>query len=175
MKISAEALIRLSNQHNSIPMYIDGLPAKSVYSQYRDEVPSIHGIIAYLCRYQHVTLKRQKDICETLNPCFGTYDSRNDPEFDFTMARTTGCLVRELCHFRGQMISYIQGLPPEHGSRIGTHAVLGTMALSQWLEYFLLHESRELFRIFKIACAIRTDAGDAGTFITISGQQQKSG
>ena len=35
-------------------------------------------------------------------------------------------------------------------SRVGTHAVLGRMNVCQWLEFFLLHETLQYYKIFKM-------------------------
>ena len=156
MKISEQAISRLSTQHQSIRVYIDGLPAATLHRQYQEDVPPIHEIIAYLCRYQYVWFERVKSMCRNLNPCFSTYDAQKDPHFRFMIAKTNGCLVRELFSFREDITGYIKALPGSYGSRIGTHAVFGRMCLNEWIEFFLLHESRELFKIFKLSCAIRS-------------------
>jgi hypothetical protein len=175
MQITEQAIARLSSQHQSIRMYIDGLPARTLSKRYLDDASSIHEIIAYLCRYQYVSFERIVSMCRSLNPCFSAYNTENDPQFSFIAAKTTGCLLRELISFRGDMTAFVRGLPPEYGSRVGTHAVFGKMSLNEWLEFFLLHESRELFRIFRLACAIRTSECSGDTIFAMPWLQHKSG
>lgn len=39
--------------------------------------------------------------------------------------------------------------------RTGTHPVFGTMTITQWLNFFLLHEANHLFTIFKLAAELK--------------------
>ena len=151
MKISAQALNRFSSQHKIIKYYIDGLHPEDIYKRVSPDRWAIHEIIAYMCRYQYVFFSRIKSIMSEVNPFFEMYKPDDDAEFKFTAARTTGSLLHEIYRVRQEMIHQMEKLDDASGSRIGTHAILGKMALSQWLEFFLLHESNQLFKIFKAA------------------------
>ena len=60
-------------------------------------------------------------------------------------------MLHEIYRVRQELIDQLEKLNENYGSRIGTHAILGKMSLSQWIEFFLLHESNQLFKIFKTA------------------------
>lgn len=151
MEISAHTLTRLSTQHKIIKYYIDGLPPEAIYKRLSSDKWSIHELIAYLCRYQYIFLCRIKAISSEVNPFFEMYKPDEDPEYLFTAAKTTGSLLHEIYRIRQDMISQLEKLENNSGSRIGTHAILGKMTLAQWIEFFLLHESNQLFKIFKAA------------------------
>jgi hypothetical protein len=151
MKLSEQALSRFTIQHKMIRTYIDGLPPEAIYQRYNPDLWSIHETIAYLCRYQYVFLSRINKICTEFDPFFERYEPETDPELPFTIARTTGSLLHEIDRIRMDLVHFLKELPEHYDSRIGSHAILGTMKLSQWLEFFLLHESSQLFKIFKLS------------------------
>lgn len=151
MEIPAQTLSRFSTQHKIIKYYIDGLPPEAIYRRLTPDKWAIHEIIAYMCRYQYVFLNRLKSITSELNPFFEMYKPDDDPEFTFTAAKTTGSLLHEIYRIREELIGQLSKLKENYGSRAGTHAILGKMSLTQWVEFFLLHESNQLFKIFKTA------------------------
>src|SRR5688572_1831338 len=151
MDIPVQTLNRFATQHKIIKYYIDGLPPEAIYKRLNPDKWSIHEIVAYMCRYQYVFLNRIKAITTEFNPFFEMYKPDEDPEFSFTAAKTTGSLLHEIYRVRQDLVDLLEKLNPNHASRIGTHAILGQMSLSQWVEFFLLHESNQLFKIFKTA------------------------
>lgn len=151
MILCERMLDRFNNQHKSIKSYIDDLPPEAIYNRIADDKFSIHETIAYLTRYHHVFIERLLRMKNEVNPYFEMYMPDEDGEFKFTVAKTTGSLLHELYRLREEIIQIIQDLPAEASSRVGTHAVLGRMNINQWLEFFLLHESNQLFKIFKMA------------------------
>ena len=151
MELPAETFNRFATQHKIIKYYIDGLPPEAIYKRLSPDKWSIHEIIAYMCRYQYVFFNRIKEIASEVNPFFETYKPDEDPEFSFTAAKTTGSLLHEIYRVRQDIISLIENLGEKQSLRFGTHAILGKMNLGQWIEFFLLHESNQLFKIFKTA------------------------
>ncbi|WP_026898533.1 DinB family protein [Daejeonella oryzae] len=151
MEIPAPTILRFSSQYKIIKYYIDGLPPEAIYSRFSEEKFSIHESIAYLCRYQYIFLSRLKKISQEVNPFFEIYSPEDDSEFCFTAAKTSGSLLHEIYRVRDEMIQIISKLSSEQFGRFGTHAILGKMNLTQWIEFFLLHESNQLFKIFKSA------------------------
>jgi hypothetical protein len=151
MEIPAETFSRFATQHKIIKYYIDGLPPEAIYKRLGPDKWSIHEIIAYMCRYQYVFFNRIKEITSEVNPFFETYKPEEDVEFSFTAAKTTGSLLHEIYRIRQDIITVIENLADNQCLRFGTHAILGKMNLCQWVEFFLLHESNQLFKIFKTA------------------------
>jgi hypothetical protein len=151
MILFEHTLDRFCNQHKSIKNYIDDLPPEAIYNRLSPDRFSIHETIAYLTRYHHIFMNRLLKMKEEINPFFPIYKPDEDPDFNFTAAKTTGSLLHELYRLRNDLLLIIETFPAEFSSRVGTHAVLGRMTINQWIEFFLLHESNQLFKIFKLA------------------------
>jgi len=151
MEIHAQTLNRFCNQYKIIKHYIEDLPSQAIHTRLFADKLSIHETIAYLCRYQYVFMNRLKTINTEINPFFEVYKADNDPEYQFTTARTTGALLHEIYRIRHEMKCMLQLLSPAECSRVGTHEVLGKMNICQWLEFFLLHESKHFYTIFKLS------------------------
>lgn len=151
MSLTDQTFARFATQHKAIKEYIDQLPPRAIYNRIQPNEYSIHETIAYLTRYHHVFLERLNCIKNEVNPFFEIYKPDEDSIFPFTNAKTTGSLLHELYRLRSDIDQFLNNLEPDHWKRVGTHAVLGKMDIGQWLEFFLLHESSQLFRIFKLA------------------------
>ncbi len=96
-------------------------------------------------------MDRLKTISNEINPFFLAYNPEDDPEYQFTVARTTGALLHEIYRVRDEIKIMLKNMIPAEFSRVGTHSVLGRMNICQWLEFFLLHESQQFYKIFKLA------------------------
>lgn len=151
MEIHAETINRFRNQHKIVKHYIEDLPSQAIQTRFKPDRWSIHETIAYLCRYQYIFMDRLKTITSEINPFFMVYKPENDPEYQFTAARTTGALLHEIYRVRDEMKAMLESLAPSEFSRVGTHAVLGRMNVCQWIEFFLLHESHQFYKIFRLA------------------------
>ena len=151
MKFPTHSLNRFNCQHKIIQQYIEDLPAQAIHENLTDTKWSIQEVIAYLVRYHHLFLNRVKAIRREINPFFEVYAPENDPEFKFCVARSTGSLLHEIERLRGDIRLELDRMDCSEYSRIATHAVMGRMNLVQWIEFFLLHESAQLYKIFRIA------------------------
>ena len=151
MEIHAETMNRFTNQHKIVKHYIDDLPSQAIHTRLSPERWSIHETIAYLCRYQYIFMDRLNTMRSEINPFFHVYNPENDPRYQFTVARSTGALLHEIYRVRDDMKVMLSNLSPTECSRFGTHAVLGRMNICQWIEFFLLHESHQFYKIFKLA------------------------
>lgn len=151
MQIHPETLNRFCSQHRIIKHYIDDLPPEAIHNRLDPVNWSIHETIAYLCRYQNIFMDRIHSILHEINPYFRKYQPNEDPELRFTAAKTTGSLLHQLYRVRDELYHLLEELKPDQLARVGTHAHLGKMNIPQWIEFFLLHEANQLFKIFKLA------------------------
>ena len=151
MEIHTETMNRFCNQYKIVKHYIEGLPSQAIHSRFVPDKWSIQETIAYLCRYQYIFMERLQSISKEVNPFFTSYKPENDPEYQFTRARTTGALLHEIYRLRDEMGLMLRKFSVSECSRVGTHAILGRMNISQWIEFFLLHESNQFYKIFKLA------------------------
>lgn len=151
MQLHEHTLHRLYTQHKIIKHYIDDLPPEAINNRLSADKWSIQETVAYLCRYQYIFLDRLARIRQEINPFFEMYKPGGDPEFDHTLIKSTGSLLHEIYRIRHDLCRLVEQLPPETFARVGTHAILGRMDVCQWVEFFLLHESNQLYKIFKLA------------------------
>lgn len=151
MVIQDHALNRFMSQHRVIKFHLEGLPPEAIYKVFEPEGFSIHETIAYMCRYQYVFLNRVNSMSQNLNPHFVRYRPEIDPQMPFMISKRTGALMQEINRMRDNLVRLLKELPDHHGTRMGTHSLLGQMNLNQWLDFFLLHESIQLFKIFKLS------------------------
>src|SRR6476661_1823696 len=151
MELLAQTLNRFATQHKNIKLYIDDLPPEAIYMRLQADKWSIHETIAYLNRYQYVFMGRLLSMLEEVNPFFEMYRPEEDTEYRYTAAKTTGSLLHELYRLREDILQLLQQLPENSCARVATHEKLGKMTVAQWVEFFLLHESNQLYKIFKMA------------------------
>ena len=151
MHIHPETLNRFSSQHKIIKHYIDDLPPEAIHNRLDPADWSIHETITYMCRYQSLLLDRLNCILDEIDPYFSIYQPNEDPEFRCLAAKTTGALLHQLYRVRAELLTYIENLGADQCARVGTHARLGRMNIPQWIEFFLLHEATQLFKIFKLS------------------------
>jgi len=112
---------------------------------------SIKDNIAHLVIYQHVFIGRVHQMLKGGTPAFNAY--RADDEPDFLQARELPLieLNRKLIGNRRQILELITNLPDDDLLLQGTHPKYGTLTITEWTEFFLLHEAHHLFTIFKLA------------------------
>lgn len=168
MKIQEQIYNRFISQHQLIKNYIDNLPPQAINERLIPNKRSIHETIAFLCRYQYVFMDRLKAILTDVNPVFERYDQMQDSEFQKTLARSTGALLHEIYRVRDEMKLLIDKLSPEQCDRMGTHRKMGTMNICEWMDFFLLQESKHLYKIFKMAGAFGTQSNGNHTAKTFT-------
>jgi hypothetical protein len=151
MKLHEQTLNRLQNQHKIIRHYIDDLPPQALYTRIDKGKWSIHENIAHLARYQYIFYSRVVQLLEESDPHFLPYDAEKDAEFRFFVSKSTGPLLHDLYRMRHDLVILLSELPDGQYSRTATHAKYGKMNLCQWIEFFVLHESNHLFKIFKLS------------------------
>ena len=59
---------------------------------------------------------------------------------------------------REKIYNLIHHLPPDKLDRIGIHPKFGKLTISEWTEFFLLHEAHHLYAIFQLAHSAKTTA-----------------
>ena len=142
---------RLENQYTAIDHLITGLNGDHVLRNPAPGKWSIHDNITHLAVYQQMFIKRIGSILEQDNPTFNPYKADNDPVFIAWQQWPTDKLLKQLSADRKQLFEMITNLPESKLDRRGTHLVFGTLTITKWTEFFLLHEAHHLFTIFKLA------------------------
>jgi hypothetical protein len=85
------------------------------------------------------------------NPVFDPYKADNDEKFLSSRELSADKLLSRLYDDRGVLYDLLINLHDQDLSKTGTHLTYGTMTVSQWAEFFLLHEAHHQFTIFKLA------------------------
>ncbi len=142
---------RLLNQHSSIYEIIKNADdAKILYNPEHGKW-NIHDNIAHLAVYQPIFINRIHKILKEDNPSFSAYRADDDPDFIVAKQLSLNELLDRLEGDREEIYFFIITLSHEQLTRTGTHPKFGKLTITDWIEFFLLHEAHHLFTIFKLA------------------------
>lgn len=109
---------------------------------------SAHENLAHLARYHEIFLERIDRILNEDRPVFFRYRAEEDPEWEVWRQHPYGDLIGRLATLREQLVLKLKSLSDQDIKRVGVHPKFSEMELSQWLEFFLVHESHHLYLIF---------------------------
>ncbi len=146
---------RLQYQHKSLISMIDGLSDELIRLQGIPGKWSVFENIVHLQTYQHVFCDRVKKMENENNPSFSRYVADTDPLFLDNCSKTTREIMGDMITTRKEMSNGRFSIKDEHLDKTGIHPAFGTMTISQWLNFFLLHEAHHLFTIFKLAAELK--------------------
>jgi DinB family protein len=105
--------------------------------------------LAHLARYNEVFLERMHLILSENNPALPRYRAEEDPEWERWRQLSYRDLMERLAELREQLVDELKLLSDEDFERVGVHPRFGELSLSQWLEFFLVHEGHHLYLIFQ--------------------------
>ena len=114
---------------------------------------SIKDYIAHLVKYQLVFLDRMKMILNEESPLIKPYKAEEDILFPEYQQRELLSLLETMRKDRIELIEFIKGLKKNDVSRVGIHGNYGILTITEWTEFFLLHEAHHIFAIFKLTRA----------------------
>jgi hypothetical protein len=142
---------RLKDQHTSLGIIIADLDNNKL--TYRPEPGKwdIHDNIVHLAVYQPIFINRIHAILEKDKPPFAPYRADDDPIFLSSREWSVNDLLIRLNADREQLYQLITNLSEQKLNRIGIHLKYGKLTVTQWTEFFLLHEAHHQFTIFKLA------------------------
>jgi DinB family protein len=105
--------------------------------------------LAHLARYNEVFLERMHRILSENNPALPRYRAEEDPEWERWRQLSYRDLMERFAELREQLVDELKLLSDEDFERVGVHPRFGELSLSQWLEFFLVHEGHHLYLIFQ--------------------------
>ncbi len=146
---------RLHYQHKSLVDMIDGLSDEMIRRHVMQGKWSIFEHMVHLQTYQHTFISRIKQLLQGNNPSFPRYTAETDPLFADNCHKTVREIIQDLLGMRKQMHAEMTGFSDSDFLKTAVHPVYGKMDLSQWLNFFLLHEAHHMFVIFKLAGELR--------------------
>jgi uncharacterized damage-inducible protein DinB len=142
---------RLKNQHTTLNELVSNLGNNQLAYRPGPGKWSIQDNITHLSTYQPIFIDRINAILANNHPSFAPYRADDDEAFLSWRQRSISDLLKRLREDRERLYQLITNLSESELSRTGTHLRYGTMTITQWTEFFLLHEAHHLFTIFKLA------------------------
>jgi len=107
--------------------------------------------LAHITRMHGVCSARIRVILARESPTLPAYRAEKDPTWAQWRQIPVPELLETAARRRETLVETVQELSDAELDRIGVHTRLGPMPMSEWLEFFLLHESHHLYEIFKLA------------------------
>lgn len=155
MPINSAISTRLHYQHKILTDFIDGLSDELIRRPLIPGKWSIFETIVHLQTYQHVFIDRVKQILGGENPVFSVYIPEADPQFHDNCTKSIREIMQDLLSTRKNMTAEMHTFPDTDLAKKGTHPTYGPLDLTQWLNFFLLHEAHHLFVVFKQSAEIK--------------------
>jgi uncharacterized damage-inducible protein DinB len=135
----------------------EALQGASLDTLARRAVPdkwSAHENLAHLARYHEIFLQRIDRILTEKSPVFPRYRAEEDPEWQSWSSLPTQQVLARLSSMRTKLMARLRSLSDEDFERTGIHPKFGTMSLTLWLEFFLVHEAHHLLAVLQLVRAI---------------------
>lgn len=105
--------------------------------------------LAHLARYNEAFLERMHLILRENNPALPRYRAEEDLEWEKWRQLSYRDLIEKFAKLREQLVDELRQLSDEDYERVGVHPRFGELTLSQWLEFFLVHEGHHLYLVFQ--------------------------
>ncbi|HTS45612.1 MAG TPA: DinB family protein [Puia sp.] len=155
MPLSASILARLQHQHETISELIEGVDEKRLKQRPNPDKWSPFENIAHLASYQPTFINRIKLMLEGNTQGFNRYVAENDPLFHEYLQKSLTELLDDISEKRSIIINELKGFKEEQLSTRVIHPKFGNMTVSQWTDFFLLHEAHHLYTIFQLLGTFR--------------------
>ena len=146
---------RLQYQHKSLVDIIDGLSDEQNRRPVNPGKWSVFENIVHLQTYQHTFIGRVRQMLDNDDPSFSRYTAEADPLFLDNCGKSTREIMQDMITVRKEMAAAMLAFTERDLARTGIHPAFGKMNISQWLNFFLLHEAHHLFTIFKLAAELK--------------------
>ena len=140
---------KLVNQHLEIEVLLATLDEKS-RSLSMNGKWSIAINIAHLGRYQEIFNNRLQLILKDDCPAFDRYVAEKDIHFENWKTAGLAKNIQRLKVDRNTIVNKLLTLALSDFERLGEHPTFGKMTLTEWVRFFLYHESHHLYQIFRL-------------------------
>jgi uncharacterized damage-inducible protein DinB len=133
--------------HDFLAEALRGVPLESLSATTAAGKWSAHLNLAHLARYHQIFLERVDRILAEDAPTFARYRAEDDPEWPSWSSLPAQQLLVRLSSMRTKLMARLRSLTEADFQRSGVHPKFGSMSLSLWLEFFLVHEAHHLYVI----------------------------
>ncbi|MDO6433426.1 DinB family protein [Flavitalea sp. BT771] len=155
MPLSASISTRLRHQHESLREITGDLAEIALKQRVNPDKWSAFEHIAHLAAYQPAFISRLEKIATAPTPSFERYVAEKDPQFYACLDKPLAALW-ELISAQAAQINTILAQTNEAGLlRTGLHPKYGLLTVTQWTEFYLLHEAHHLFTLFMLTQDLR--------------------
>lgn len=155
MQLSSSLATRLQYQHKSLVDMIDGLSEELVRRPVQAGKWSVFENIVHLQTYQHTFISRVREILEGNNPRFERYTAEADPLYHDNCQKSFREVMHDFITLRKEISTGLLTLPETDYAKQGIHPLYGPMPLSEWINFFVLHEAHHFFTIFKLSSLLK--------------------
>jgi hypothetical protein len=105
--------------------------------------------LAHLGRYHEVFLERLERMLREPNPSLPRYRAEDDSMWETWRNLPPAEVLARLSSLRTKLIDRLRSLRKEDFDKTGVHPKFGKMAISLWLEFFLVHEGHHLYLVLQ--------------------------
>jgi hypothetical protein len=155
MPLSYSITTRLQYQHETMHELVKGFSEEKLKLTVNPGKWSVFENMVHLTSYQPVFLQRIQLIEQKENPSFERYVAENDPVFGDSLKLSVKELLENTSTQRFLIHKHIIQLGETTLRRTGIHPKFGCLSISQWTDFFLLHEAHHLFTIFMLTAELR--------------------
>ncbi|HXB94179.1 MAG TPA: DinB family protein [Puia sp.] len=150
MPLSASARTRLEFQHLTIRELIGDRSEQDLRQRTDPAKWSVFENIVHLASYQPLFLVRLERIQKEEAPAFVRYTAEEDPQFPIDLQKPLAPLLDYLDSRRLALRLELESMNENQLLRTGIHPRFGSMTVTQWTEFFLLHEAHHIYTIFRL-------------------------
>jgi hypothetical protein len=136
---------RLDTQLEALRLVLDRASPAALEARPRPGEWSARENLAHLARHHAVFLERLRRLLAEDRPALGRYRAEEDAEWPAWAALPLGDILTRLRALREELLELVRSLSPAESARTGLHPTFGEMDVTQWLEFFLLHEAHHLY------------------------------
>lgn len=137
---------RLATQLDMLSLLVRGRTAEQLARRPAPDKWSTHENLAHLARYQHVFLEeRLPRIFDQDRPTLSRYRAEDDPGWPRWHAMSLADTLADLTACRQTLLDRVDACSGDELARVGVHPVFGALSVSDWLEFYLVHEAHHLY------------------------------
>ncbi len=155
MPLSASITTRLLHQHEALPEIIDGFSEEQLKQRVDPDKWSAFEHIAHLAAYQPMFISRLQRLAAETSPAFERYVAEKDPRFPVFLDHSLQTLRNLIAANAAQIASTLMSWDDPALLRTALHPKYGLLTVTQWSQFYLLHEAHHLFAIFMLTQDLR--------------------
>ena len=159
MPLSISILTRLQHQYEALSELTGGRTERQLKQRINPDKWSAFENIAHLAAYQPIFLARLEKIAAEDAPTFERYVAEKDPQFPDYLNISLRSLLDLISGGAAQITTRLTSLNDTELLRVAVHPKYGRLSVSQWTQFYLLHEAHHLFTIFMLTQELRTAQG----------------